>query len=459
MLIPETNCGQNSQPLCRETFQHQYRYFPLIWDNTIGGMMFRFIHTGFGSVCPGKPVVRRVSPIRNQWCRTLLIAQLLCFCIINGFTQEAELTGFQVEDHTIYSDTLGCYMPIRVLIPDAYRWDDETYITLYAMDDSPDDHLAALVESVIFIHMDVLPVIVVRLPMGPIPDGVDTGQLRGDDWIKFLETSLFPFVESRYRVIPYRILAGDRLSTTMALEMSMSHPTLFSGLIAEAGGDVLPDIVPRNLPRPGKGNQERLVAVSVATTPGSGQAESFNRIKDGLDAQTGIRYRIQVNNRNVTTYQRKAGFFLQKGLEFCFRDWYVSNDLARLGLAGVLDHYQELSHAWQASIAPPKRLIDMLGIACFERNDYSGALAAFQYNVDQHPRSASVYGALGEAWEAGGRIHLAVIAYSQAFTLAEEYGHPWEDVFRKRLISTFKGNLIDEFNWNRAEDRAELPRQ
>jgi len=104
-------------------------------------------------------------------------------------------------------------------------------------------------------------------------------------------------------------------------------------------------------------------------------------------------------------------------------------------------------------------LIDMVGIACFERNDYSGALAAFQYNVDQHPRSASAYGALGEAWEAGGRIHLACIAYSQAFTLSEEFGHPWEEVFRTRLMSTFKGNLIDEFNWDRAEDRAQLPRQ
>jgi len=282
-----------------------------------------------------------------------LFAQLSCLCTINGFAQEAELTGFQVEDHTIYSDALGCYMPVRMLIPDAYRWDDETYITLYAMDSSSDDHLAALVESVIFIHKDVLPVIIVRLPMEPTADGIDPTQLRMPDWVRFMETSLFPFVESRYRVIPFRILAGDRLSTSMALEVATSNPTLFHGLIAEAGGDVPPNFTLDGVSVPESGSGLHQVAISVATSPGTGQAQSFNRIKDGLDARSGIRYRIQVNNRNVTIYQRRAGFFLQKGLEFCFSDWYVSGNLAVLGLEGVLTNYRALSSTWQVPITAP----------------------------------------------------------------------------------------------------------
>src|SRR4030095_8283131 len=54
----------------------------------------------------------------------------------------------------------------------------------------------------------------------------------GDKFLKFIETELIPEIEKRYRVSPYRVLAGHSLGGLFAIHAMVSRPELFNSYIA-----------------------------------------------------------------------------------------------------------------------------------------------------------------------------------------------------------------------------------
>ena len=53
-----------------------------------------------------------------------------------------------------------------------------------------------------------------------------------DKFLKFIETELIPEIEKRYRVHPYRILAGHSLGGLFTIHTMVSRPELFSSYVA-----------------------------------------------------------------------------------------------------------------------------------------------------------------------------------------------------------------------------------
>jgi uncharacterized protein len=53
-----------------------------------------------------------------------------------------------------------------------------------------------------------------------------------DKFLKFIETELIPEIEKRYRVHPYRILAGHSLGGLFAIHAMISRPELFQSYVA-----------------------------------------------------------------------------------------------------------------------------------------------------------------------------------------------------------------------------------
>src|SRR6185503_18883049 len=53
-----------------------------------------------------------------------------------------------------------------------------------------------------------------------------------DNFLKFFETELIPEIEKKYRVQPYRILAGHSLGGLFAIHAMIAKPGLFNSYVA-----------------------------------------------------------------------------------------------------------------------------------------------------------------------------------------------------------------------------------
>ena len=78
---------------------------------------------------------------------------------------------------------------------------------------------------------DLTPTRVERAPGNPNAPGFPTSG-GADKFLKFIETELIPLVESKYRTMPYRALAGHSLGGLFAVHAMLTKPELFNSYIA-----------------------------------------------------------------------------------------------------------------------------------------------------------------------------------------------------------------------------------
>ena len=86
------------------------------------------------------------------------------------------------------------------------------------------------------------------------------------------------------------------------------------------------------------------------------------------------------------------------------------------------------------SSAPPERIVNELGYQYLRTGSLEPAVAAFRFNVAQHPESANAWDSLGEGLERLGKRDEALASYRKAVNLAERNHHPNLESFRQHLL-------------------------
>ena len=139
---------------------------------------------------------------------------------------------------------LGEDRVILVRTPAGYEANKASYPVLYMTDG--DAHMAHTASTIEFLARNgrISEMIVVGIPntdrtrdLTPTkatgPEATDMPTAGGaDTFLKFIETELFPEIEKRYRVQPYRILAGHSFGGLFTIHAMIARPELFHSYIA-----------------------------------------------------------------------------------------------------------------------------------------------------------------------------------------------------------------------------------
>ncbi len=372
---------------------------------------------------------------------------LLCNAAMASVSDELSELGFGVKEVSMRCELLNRDVTIQILVPDSYRWNDETYSTLYLLDSRPGDKLAAAVSASVIQRDDVLPVLIVRLPaeLADVPAIPSDGE--GPGWAQFLETSVFPYVEKTYRVIPFRVLAGDLLNSEMALTIATARPDLVQGIIAEqaTGTGITDGMVDRAVAAFSRKDIHQLT-VCVAASRGSEALPAFTRIAKELGGNSSPSVRFVVQNVDVAADQKEAGLLLYKGLEYVFGDWYIQQNLTDLGLKGIEKHYEKLSKLTGADVPVPQEVINRLAREYLNAGEYVDMTKALKYNTKRHENSAKAYAALAQGWDINYKVRLAVINYKKALKIAKKTGHPSAPMYRKLLDNANQRLVNDNYS-------------
>jgi uncharacterized protein len=376
-----------------------------------------------------------ISMVRN--------ASLLTFLLLLSSTVFGQGT---VTKLTIKSNVLGEDRTILVRTPAGYDNNKVSYPVLYMTDG--DAHMAHTASTVEFLARNgrISEMIVVGITntdrtrdLTPNKAVGQDGQFPtaggADNFIKFIETELIPEIEKRYRVQPYRILAGHSFGGLFTIHTMITRPDLFKSYVAVSPS--LQWAAEATLKRAEeflktKKEFNATLFTALGNEPGD-IGESFELFKQALAKSQikGFEWEAeQFKDEDHGSVVLRSHYL---GLRKVYDGWQIARDPATGqfagGLKGVAEHYQKLSQKFGYAIPVPEGVVNQVGYQYLQAGKREDAIAAFKSNVEHYPNSANVYDSLAEAYETGGQIELAAPLYEKARTLGKQNDDPNAAVF------------------------------
>lgn len=265
-----------------------------------------------------------------------------------------------------------------------------------------------------------------------------------DNFLKFIETELTPYVEKRYGGRPYRIFCGHSLGGLLALHALFSRPELFNAVIAVSPTLMWDNDLPLRRAREFFAAQPELNRTLFVTAGSEGpemeQAfDELQKILKGVTTRGFISATLLMEDEDHGSVVLRSHY---AGLRKVFDSWRPPVDPLTGALEGGLDtirqHYAGLSERFGYPVEPPEGLVNNIGYAEMARGQMERAVEAFRQNAAAYPESANVHDSLGEGLEAAGRLQEARDSYAKAVALGEKAKDPNLAVFRAHLENVEK---------------------
>ena len=356
---------------------------------------------------------------------------------------------------------------IQVSLPDNYGRTAAGYPVLYVLDGS--SHLLHATAAVRFLSAarDRIPeMIVVAIPNTNRNRDLTPGP-GAAHFQRFLGEELIPWVESKYRTVPERILLGHSLGGSFAVHTLLNRPELFDAYIAVSAPVWRYDSLTRDtrtglaraaaaktslyllVGEPENENMRRGLKELAATLQASGAAApawSYTVLPDEDHSSTSHRSLYNALEARYTPFRFP---FFEDSIEFA----------AAGGVQAMEEHYERFSQRFgyrapvpESRVLAAGRILNGMGrhddverLALKYKGDYPGvsqqlinavgydqlrrgtidkAVATFKQNAELFPDAPNVYDSLGDGYCRAGDVAAASQAREQAVRVAERRSHP-----------------------------------
>ncbi len=350
------------------------------------------------------------------------------------------------ETLTIDSKVLGEERTVVVSTPAGYDQSQEGYIVLY-MTDGP-AHLTytrgiadVLARNGLAPNLIIVGVANTDRTRDLTPTRTDYPRLDGRvvqapnsggaaEFLKFFEKELIPFINSRYRTLPYRIFSGHSFGGLFAINALVTRPDLFDAVMALSPSlrwdNDLPIRMTEDFLDDRKTFNATLFVAMGNEEEGDPRPNRLDRLESTLQAADvdGLQWRvIRHPDENHGSVVLRAQ---DEGLRFVFEDWLLPMDPETRRFVGGLDvfkkHYAKQSDRFGFTVQPSEQTVNLVGYQLLGQDQPEEALEFFRYNITLYPTSANVYDSLGEALEREGLMDEALANYSKAVANAAAQG-------------------------------------
>lgn len=392
-------------------------------------------------------------------CRRLLALLAFVLAVTPAAGQDVPLTYGKVFE--IDSRVLGETRTFFVHLPRSYGRGSQRYPVLYATDaETQFEHTAATVDflsgqgripELIVVAVtntdrtrDLTPT---RADLVDEAERVFEAPTSGgaSRFLDFFEGELFPWVESSYRTLPYRVFAGHSFGGLFALHAFTDRPDDFAAVIAVSPTLFWDNDLPlrrmRETLAAGRGRGKALYVTSGGEGPRVQRA--FDELQTILRRSSvpgfhwGMRQWPEEDHGSVVLLSQYYG------LEEVFDGWRFPVDPVTGRFTRSLDelekHFAKWSRRFGATLLPPENLVNNLGYQYLNDGDTETALRAFRLNVERFPDSPNVHDSLGEGLERAGEKGEAASHYRRAVELGETTGDPNLEIYRRHLAGVTSG--------------------
>jgi len=349
---------------------------------------------------------------------------------------------------TVHSKILGENRPLFIYTHPAYGEDDSRYPVAYVLDGEWNfRHTSGVID--LLSSREAIPwMIVVGIPnidrikdLSPSPIKEQPQGGGASAFRRFLKEEVFPYVETRYRTEPFRLLIGHSLSGLFTVDTLLTDPGLFNAYVAVSpyliwDDDKYLDRAARNRShRPGR---RTFFSISLGAEPSLRPALGrLEKSLSGLNA-TGPECRF----REFPDYDHETVYLpaVVRGLLDIFPDWRFPPAAASAGLNGIRRHYEGLTAKYGYKIKPVYFVVLMIGGDFMDRGETDEAIRVLRYAVGLNPGAPCAYASLGRCYGRKGMTKEAIRNFEKALELAPE-----DQEVRKALEELKKKREEDPF--------------
>ena len=216
--------------------------------------------------------------------------------------------------------------------------------------------------------------------------------------VRFFSEELFPFIESNYRTLDYRIVIGPQAGAVFSFYTLISHPDLFKASILE---------------NPFVG-QNREILFNMADKFFNKNL-TFNRFlyireeknNNPLHVETASKFAEMMKTRKPNdfrfcfTLEEPSGYFVspvpaKEGLLCLFGHFAFPDTLKVENVNDIIDFYKKANKEYDADFPLPEHILTMESDKLLSRRKYSDVSVLLEYMLSLYPRSLNALMRMGD---------------------------------------------------------------
>ena len=355
---------------------------------------------------------------------------VITLCALAVSAQEDSSPDVKIgETLTVHSDVLDEDRPYWIDLPASYNdGAPQNYPVLYLLDGESFFQITSAIVQFMSagLRLQIPELIIVAIPntqrmrdLTPTHQQVPEESGGGDNFLAFIQNELIPEVDSAYRTLPYRILAGHSAGGLLTLYALLQAPEAFQAYIAMDPSLWWDDqaLVERAEREVTSSRETRgSVYISMANYADTGDeylinhSDAIRSFTRALDSAASPVFRSRSQFFEAEDHQSVPLVSLYQGLLYIF-DGYKppSVDLFLEEPGAVSAHFSGVSKRLGVSLLPPERVVNRLGSIVLEQNgDLDRAIELYELNISNFPGGWEAYRGLAEVHMARGNATLAV---------------------------------------------------
>jgi predicted alpha/beta superfamily hydrolase len=266
----------------------------------------------------------------------------------------------------------------------------------------------------------------------------------GENFTKFIEKELLPFVDKKYPTSSHRTLVGHSFGGLFVVNTLVHHPGLFTNYLAidpslwwddqKFGADAAKVLTESKF-------ENKSLFVAIANTIGKGK--QLGDVKNDTASSTvHVRSIIKFNDalstvNNGLTFSAKYypdddhssvplaaaydglrsffSWYKLEGIDQFFDRSYPATpqDVIKV----VSDHYQNVSKHFGCEVLPSESKINGMGYGFMNNGMPDKAFACFELNIRNYPQSSNVFDSMGDYYTAQKDTVNAILNYEKALSI------------------------------------------
>jgi predicted alpha/beta superfamily hydrolase len=383
--------------------------------------------------------------MRNIYLILILVSQS-SFAQIPNNTDSIKLINYFEKESTnpakVYSIATKYYSDNREVIvhtPASYsKSSDSRYPVLYLLDGKSKLKHVIFTTNILAKKLNMPEIIIIALPAGNTRQQDYTPNYlsmhssnqvgNANNFSKYLEFDLIPFVDKNFRTEPYRIVSGHSRSGLFVINDLINKTRLFQAHFAFS-----PALWPNEFRIINKMTQKQqankpysgFLYANIGDKENQKMHKSLQKLSTQLEKFSNNKFNWHTNIVADESHSTTAII----GHHMAFRKLYTNWDkpwqvYKQGGLKTIEKRYNLLSDEFNYRVIPDQRAINSIGYRFLQNKQISKAIEAFEMNIRYYPKSANSYDSLADALESNGAIDLAIKAMDKAISLLNGEHNP-----------------------------------
>ncbi len=231
-----------------------------------------------------------------------------------------------------------------------------------------------------------------------------------DNFLRFFEEELIPFVDKNYRTKNFRILAGPQAGAVFGLYSLITKPGLFRAVLSEN-----PFMNPENseylflkaeLFFKNTESLRNFLYVKCEKNERPQDLEYAERFAKFLESEQpdGFRYKVE--------FREPTGYFIpplpfREGLRELFAGHKLPENFQTNTVQDIIHYYEKLSEEYGFEVDPPSLMLTFEADKLSQQRKIQEVIELFEYQLTLYPKSLNALWRLGETYRGMGDFEKA----------------------------------------------------